>query len=314
MLKFLNSVPSATAWTPDSGVTGHMGQPILEESDFFVCPPLEIGRIISAETTLSQTKKATSPSERIKMMGLGFVAMLVLLFCLWRTVNHLTIILSILTGFVVYCLTRFNHSCSYIGERGFVKYTVKGSRASRPKSVVFLFQEDMTLYVKKMRIHINSGYFHTLYYFTWKRGNRKQHEFTGRFNQYRKLESNHPLHFAHAVEAAWSHYLQGKLAYQLELGGYMEFPVKSSFKAIRLGAGFVEFVPRYGQPKRLLKEKIKAFKFGNGRLEFIPHDAKWVELFNKYTFRYEAIANAQLFMILLASLTDISITQHDLPQ
>ena len=240
--------------------------------------------------------------------------MLVLLFCLWRTVNHLTIVLSILTGFAVYCLTRFDYSCSYIGERGFVKYRVKGSRISRPKSVVFLFQEDMALYVKKTSIHINGGYFHTLYYFTWKRGNKKQHEFAGRFNQYRKLKSNHPLHFAHAVEAAWSRYLQGKLVYQLELDGYIEFPVKGSFKAIRLGSGFVEFVSRNGQPKRLLKEEIKAFKFGDGTLEFIPHDAKWVKLFNKYTFRYEAIANAQLFMISLASLTGISITRHDLPQ
>ena len=79
--KFLSKViPDTILWIPDPGVTDHAGQPILENSDFFVSLPIEIGRVISAETTLVGNKKAITTSECIKMMGVGFVVALVLLF------------------------------------------------------------------------------------------------------------------------------------------------------------------------------------------------------------------------------------------
>lgn len=88
MVRSLNEIiPTNTAWIPDPGVSNHAGGAILENSDFFVRPPIEIGRVISAETTLTGNKKAIATSERIKMMGVGFVAMLVF-FILWKTINN----------------------------------------------------------------------------------------------------------------------------------------------------------------------------------------------------------------------------------
>jgi hypothetical protein len=309
MLRSWNEpIPRSTSWIPAAGVTSHAGTPILENSDFFVQPPIEIGSVISAETTLAGNKKALSTADRLKMAGVGFIVMLVLLLLLFKTVNQTTMTLSGLTGFIVYYCNRFNYNCSYVGERGFVKYTVKGKRTNRPRSKMFYFQDDLTLHVKKTHIHINGGYYHTLYYFTWKCGNKKQYELTGKFDRYKKLKLNDPLNFAHALEIAWNQYFQSKIASQLELAGYVDFPVNgSSFKTIRLGQGFVEFRSQRGQSQRFSKSDIDVIKLQDGKLKFTIDGEKSGWLFDKYAFAYDKIGNTQLLIVYLEKLLEIKI-------
>jgi hypothetical protein len=309
MLRSWNEpIPSNTSWIPHPGVTNHAGTPILENSDFFVRPPIEVGRVISAETTLAGNKKALSTVDRLKLAGVGFMVMLVLLLLVSKTIDQTTIILSGLTGWFIYYCNRFNYSCSYVGEGGFVGYAVRGRRTNRPQSTMFCFQDDMTLYTGKTHININGGYRHTLYFFVWKWGNKKQYRLSGKFDQYKQLKFNHPLNFAHAAEIAWNQYFQSKIASQLKLAGYVDFPVNgSSFKTIRLGQGFVEFLSQRGQSQRFPKSDIDVIKLQDGKLKFTIDGEKSGWLFDKYAFAYDKIGNAQLLIVYLEKLLEIKI-------
>jgi hypothetical protein len=291
---------STTLWIPDSGVTNHAGQPILENSNFFVIPPLEIGRVISAETTLNGQK---SIAHRFTISALLIIATLVV---------FLTPLIIFSPVFMIFAVYRFNqanrHACSYVGENGFARFTAKGRRLLHPKSMIFCFQDDMAMYASRTEIILNGSYRNTLYCFTWKRDGKKIHEFNGRFNKYKDLQPDHPFSLACAAEAAWTYDLQRKMPNQLDIFGYVEFPVEGRFKAIRIGEGFVEFMPNKGEPQRFLESQIKMIRQYNGSLEFVPHDLKLGWLFNKYDLKCDKIGNLQLLLVSMKSLLEIRIT------
>ena len=48
------------SWQPAADVVDHNGEPLGVDSDFFCPPPLELGKVISARTTLKKSKQPKS--------------------------------------------------------------------------------------------------------------------------------------------------------------------------------------------------------------------------------------------------------------
>ena len=298
---------NTTSWTPNSGVTNHTGQTILENSNFFAMPPIEIGQIISAESTLTGKKTSLTILKFLATRGLwwNFAITLVILLVLS---TPLTIFFPALIIFVIYDFNQANRpNCSYVGENGFARFTAKRKRLSHPKSTIFCFQDDMAMYTNRTNFIVNGHYTHTEYSFIWRRDRKELHKFNGRFNRNKNLPTDYPFFLACAVETAWIYYLQRKIPTQLDIAGYVEFPAEGRFKAIRIGSGFVEFVSNKGELQRLLESEIKTIRQYSGSIKFIPHDLQRAWVINKYNFQYGSIANFQLFIPLIKNLTKIQI-------
>ena len=56
-------------WIPGKDITRHSGNPIPNDLDFFIPPPLEIGKVISADSTL--TLFGHSPKKRCQTLILS---------------------------------------------------------------------------------------------------------------------------------------------------------------------------------------------------------------------------------------------------
>jgi hypothetical protein len=197
----LNStVSNSTQWLPEPYVTGHKGQAIPEDSIFFAMPPIEIGRVISAETTLTKKQNILTKKISIKtvfnVLCTAFIViftfpwglLVLMLYMIWRKLNE------------------FGEFCSYIGEYGFVSFTIKQGRSSRPKVAMFLFQHDVELHVKTTDYYTNGFYQNTGYYFAWMRGQEKLYQITANCHKRRSQKADFVLHFARAAEIAWNRY------------------------------------------------------------------------------------------------------------
>jgi hypothetical protein len=315
MLLFLNKSTPGAAWVPEPDVTNHAGQPIPENSDFFAPPPIEIGRIISAETTLIKHEEP----PLVRLIRLCKLSIMIFIGILLSpvTIPLLCILFFLrLNDYILWMGNSNQHNrffCTYIGEHGLAVLSVKGRKWSRPKSELFLFQDEVALYSEKVELKVNGIYRQTKYYFHWMRGRQKLYKIAGVFHKHKKLRFDHMLQFGDAAKIAWNRYLQSKLTHQLEHAGYVEFMIRNrlgSFTAIRVGAEFVEFVSRKGEPKRVLKSEIQSIclRFGGFALVLqAPNRDRELKWARKCFFRYENVGNVQFFMFLMENLLKISI-------
>lgn len=300
-----------TSWIPDPDITDHAGQPISENSNFFAMPPIEIGRVISAETTLIKRHKFSS-DRVIKLVlvavaiplgiGLAPIALPILFIALFLKIHD----------YVIWSLNRqyrSRHFCTYAGEHGLAIYSLRKGLWSRPKCKLVLFQDQVALYTSATSVKINGIYRNTQYHFIWKNSQQKKYQVMGAFHKDEKRKSDYMWHFATAAEIAWSRYLQSQLPQHLERNGYVEFPIVNligKFTAIRVGVEFVEFVGRKGKAQRFLASEIDSIQYYYGRLEFFPHGVKrFSRLVGKYNFSNKSIGNIRFLVASLKALTKI---------
>ncbi|WP_055075690.1 DUF6585 family protein [Pseudanabaena sp. 'Roaring Creek'] len=295
-------------WIPHEGIVTHAGGQIPSNMDFFAPPPIEIGSILSAESNLTHSKQPIPISTRISLSLIagGLLAYGIRYISKTDEVNIIAIAIGAIVGLILYLITEFRYSCSYVGEQGIVRLFIKGSRTAIPKKQQLCFKDASNLYVTQIRNYVNGIYAGTAYTYRWKQISGKDYCLNGQYHAEKKVpKDGDKWHFANTAERVWSIYLLESVNEKLNSLGYVEFPMTGNPKAVRIGRGFMEFVTKDKEPQRVAVTEMKDITLGGGVFQFKHQDAKWWSGKGKYSFTYSNIPNARLFLIVLESLTGI---------
>ena len=288
----------------------HSGQPRLAEVEFFAEPPVQIGRVLSAESTLRPGRQPIPLGVRL-LIGL-VLAGVILYFT--RSVGrgavpaerevYQALGLAVAVGAlgITLLLTRFKAKCTFVAEDGIACFTLKRRREAQPKAQVLLFGDAHELRARQTRHYINGVYTGTAYDYTWTdRAGKRLWRSQGSYRQRKKgLRPGEPFRFIQAAEIAWSVHYLARAQQVLRSEGAIPFPVDKR-RVVRVGPGFLEF--RFGgEPVRLERNDIASVSLGGGTFQFKHKDAKWYSLSGKYSFQYGNMANGRVFLLALEKL------------
>lgn len=303
-------------WQPSESVVSHAGTPLEPQQVFFSAPPEEIGEVQSAWTTLPAGKRPLGLTVRLAIACGMLVGTPILMIGVARagglnavdrsSLALLGVLVGMLLAAVALLLTRFHHTCTFVGAAGMSRHLLKGTLESPPRDEVFLFDDATDLYTSQTRHYTNGVYTGTTYSYDWKdhRGERR-FKLSG---TYRSKEGNpkpkDPFHFAQAGEIAWSNYLLDILQDELEQHGTIEFKVNKR-DCVRIGPGFLEFDFK-GMTQRVESEQIRTLQVSGGSFQIDTHDARWFGRKGKFRFDYGAMANARVFLMALETLGGLS--------
>jgi hypothetical protein len=288
----------------------HSGERRPTEVEFFAEPPVEIGKVKSAESTLRPGRQPMAFPLRLLigiLLGGGIAfggywlgrggseedrqTLQILGYCAGAGALGITLL-----------ATRFKVISSFVGEKGAASFTVKGRRDAKPKVQLLLFAQAEELRAKQIRHFVNGVYTGTSYNYTWTGpGGQRLWGAKGTYRQRKKgLRPGEPFRFVRAAEGAWSvHYLE-RADKALKTEGSIPFRVDKQ-RVVRVGPGFLEF-HFGGDPMRLTREDIASVSLGSGTFQFKHKDAKWYSLSGKYSFQYGNMANARVFLLALEKL------------
>jgi hypothetical protein len=299
-------------WTPLGENTSHTGSPIPRTMDFFIPPPVEIGKIISAHSNVNLNKPHPSPILNCIAIGIIalFAAMLGDLLILKTNGNNPTIatgrvLFSILFGgiaiwqgftrLVVFPL------CSYVGDKGIAEFRQMSDSIQKIKPKIVLFKNVDSLFTQMTRSYYNGIYTGTSYEYKWLIDERVMRAFSGYFYNWQNVpNSKHHWHFINSGELSWTEYLWGKSQQEYERKGYVEFRMSknsgSKFQVVRVGLGWVEFGSQKEGNTRIKLSDMKKMSLADGAFSFVHKDAKWLSSQGKFYFNYASISNAKLFL------------------
>lgn len=305
---------SVRVWRPSEGITRHSGATMPEDLIFFGKPPLEIGRLITADSTLKTSTKPRSVFVRALMaLGLGLMVGLFLWVLLSLFINTGFIglaIFSIIAIFLFYLGLEFNATCSFVGELGISEITLSEIKKAKPSVEVktILFRDISHLYTSQTRRYKNFIYQGTDYRFRWARSKETLHTISGTYQNEKGLPEDGDLwYFGNSGEAAWTNHLLGFVNRDLEKLGYVEFPMSGNPKVVRVGQGFLEFVTSSDETQRVTVNDMQDVRLESGRFYFKHKDSSWWSGKGKYSFSYGEMPNVKLFWLCLNQLTGISL-------
>jgi hypothetical protein len=245
----LMSVRSGS-WFPEPDVTTHAGTMIPETADFFVSPPLEIGRVLSAHSGL---QKGRQPAEIWAIivaatvgllagfgMGYGINTLFEVQADIWR--NGWTGGLATAGGFTGWAIAQlFSATCSYVAEDGAAAFTCAGRRDNIRRKEILCFKDAIELRTGGERYFTGPFHRETRYEFRW--CNRNGWEFFNLAGKHGSEEGSpperNPYHFARAAERAWSKYALRGAIQALEKSGVVTFRLLGH-DSVQLGPGFIE--------------------------------------------------------------------------
>jgi len=301
-------------WLPPADVTRHAGGTIPPEMEFFVAPSPEIGKIISADSSLTTAMKPMDASKKWMFILLGtFVAgsfFQSLIVVLGLTVAGFwqiaVIIVALSVGVLIHAKTSFSHQCSYVGDRGIETHRFFGDRLGKKVTKSLKFAEAVDLYTAQTQMYTNGIYTGTTYSYKWTKTDGKKFLLAGQYHNKKGWPAeNHPWHLANTGEAEWSNYRLQFLNLELEKTGYIEFAMSGNPKAVRVGNGFMEFVLKDNSVQRVAINDMKDISLGEGYFKFAHNDARWWSGKGKFSFSYANLPNAKLFLFCLDRLAGI---------
>jgi hypothetical protein len=315
-------------WTPPPEVTEHNGEPLTPDLDFFLAPPIEIGAIHTAHTSLKKgVRERPVPLRIVLALVAGAVG-----FLLTLGFDYLTKILLVLSEvtrtpvifwevlFVplwVYLGWRksgFKHFCTFAGERGCAHFQCEHQRTSVTRKSYFLFQDASAVSTRFTRRTKNGVYHGTNFWFDWYSSDSENAIFSITGNH--MADSKTPpagnfYNFARAVEAAWYRYTTPRIDGEFQQKGSVKFYMGNNSWSV-LGRGFIQFVDEHGKVSRCDAEEIGSAKLFDGQLTIRRKDARrsFFDLFNSegvFGFPYGAIHNARLFLYLFEKSLGIRV-------
>ena len=294
-------------------VPDHRGQPRGSLVDLFALPPLTIGRVISAESTIIVGKREMPVPVRLLIAVLFAspfmsVALWLAEYCDPSKIQNrpaLAIIAALIGAGIaalVWYATRFTHRCTYVGEDGIAIFDLVGQRDGQLTSQVLLFTDASGLRARQTRHFVNSVYRNTTYDYRWTDSvGRGLVRLAGTYvGKDRPPKAGDPFHLAAAAEVAWSIHYLARAQSQLQEEGSITFHV-GGHRIVRVGLGFMEF-HFDGEPVRVHRDEIASVTLGRGTFAFKHKDAKWYRSEGKYRFQYGEMANGKVFFLALDKL------------
>jgi hypothetical protein len=299
-------------WRPHPSVTSHAGLPLSIDADFFVPPPIEIGNIISANTTLTKTAQPMNLYLRSILIGSAGVMLQMADFN-----TAFSLFAGGFIGLIIWHITQFRRSCSYVGTRGLAEYYLVGSRRGKIHANFLLFENVDDFYTKILHNYNDGIYNMTWYEYRWV--NKSGHSFVinGCYTQYFGHDPNYIL--GSQVELSWNKYISERYAKKIFTDEYVEFPIRNRRKliAVRVGNNFLDFITIFkGVPHfdRITPQDLKAFQLKEGVFYFKHQNAHWWSRKGKYHCKYADISNAKVFTDYLAKRVKIFVSDEDIAE
>jgi hypothetical protein len=292
---------------PNSIVTRHCGEPLLLWMDFFVTPPTEIGKIISAETNVQLTKPHPSPIFNCTVLAIASVIAAIMgdfLFSASQEPQTRAIVGSLFASLFAYIGCIFYPifpCCSYVGENGIAEFKQFGSSPQKAKQFILIFQDITDLFHKQIISFYIGVYSGTSFTYTWKNVDRQLKLYSGYYYALHKpprARSN--WHFYRSAELAWTEHLWVKAEKSLQKLGYVEFkiyPRKNALWGVRIGEGWVDFLFKGDRSQRFEITEMKEISIDNGMIHFTYQDAKWHSSNGGISLSYSRLSNASFFFI-----------------
>jgi hypothetical protein len=287
----MSTEPQTTpeAQEPEEPITDHAGRDLPEDIDFFAAPPVEIGTVNSAWSTLRQGVEPWSPALRGLMGGIGLLiggGIGLIIGAFWEFAVVLWPVLLGAVGFLIgWFATGFKHTCTFIGDRGMARFICRGSRENVVTDEVFPFNEASELRTGRKRFVLN-GTYHA---------------------EKSAPKPTDPFHFANAGEMAWSLHLLKQVPLMLQTKGAVFFSLGSN-DWVSVAPGRLELCVR-GQTTSCETEDIRSVSIDQGVFTVKRTDAKegWFTSKGVFKFNYASLANAQLFLFVLDKLANVKI-------
>lgn len=296
--------------TPD--VLEHNGERIRPAADFFEPAPSEIGKVISASSTLDKGKEPRSPTYRLVVslvligagVGLGvginwlFSVEKTFWLILWPALG------ASIGAAIGYFSTSFGHTCTYVGEQGVALYRCNAKRENVDQKEVFLFDSVAELRTSVTRHYTNGVYQNTTYNFAWTDGSgRRVYAITGSHNDKNgNPRTTDMFHFARASERNWTIHLMKRAQQELDEKGHIRLNLHGQDHML-IGHGFIEFHFK-GKSARCEAQDIEDITISQGTFTIKRKDAKvgWFRKDGVFQFQYAQMANAELFLLALEVL------------
>ena len=304
-------------WIPPPTITEHQGEPIAPDRDFFVVPPIDIGPVRTAHTSLKQGVVAKSPPVRLAIalawgavgfllaMGLQrFTALLYIPSGLTHTPIVLwEIIIAILPAYLGWRKSAFKHFCNFVGDGGCAQYTCEGDRGTITENSVFRFQNAVSLSTSTIR-HIKNGrYTYTNFYYNWYGADDQStvYSIAGSHSADMKTPpAGNPYNFARAAENAWYAFVAPRIQSELAHKGFVKFRMGRDRWTV-VGPGFIEITEKNGKVSRCEAGDIGSAKLDAGFLTIARQGAKpsRFDLFSPegvFRYDYSVVHNARMFL------------------
>jgi hypothetical protein len=216
---------------------------------------------------------------------------------------------ALVGALIAWAVTRFNHTCTYVGRDGVARYVCSGSRENLKNREVFLFRDAVDLRTAQTHYYRNGVYQNTSFAFSWYDvGGRKRYVINGTHNSRNSTPPpTHYFHFARAAEFAWTVYLLDDVDRQIQLSGAVPFKLTGG-QWVRLGKGFLT-LGLGKEPIELDAADVGAVQVQKGvvRIKRVDAEEGWFSSRGVYKFDFAHLANAQLFFHLLNKLVGVRV-------
>jgi len=293
-------------WTPLETVTRHNVSEPLANLIFFVGPPSEIGKVISADSNLSVTSQ---PLPFVKVLSIAICSCAVIgtAAAVWFGSIFSLILCALIAALVILGIAfGFKRHCSFVGEQGVCHSTVSYYMPRKPKTKTLLFEEAIALYTAQTQNYVNGVYASTAYNFKWTKKDKSTYPLV---SNYRSKTGNppagDPFHFARAAENAWTNHLLPIVNQDFKDLGHVDFPMSGKLQTIRMSHQSLEFTLKNGETQPVNVADMKDIKLQGGIFYFNHQDTHWWSGKGKYSFAFGSIPNAQLFMLCLHQVAGI---------
>lgn len=302
--------PVWDGWIPATGVTGHDGQNLPIDNDYFVAPPGEIGPVVSAFTSLRKGVVSRGSSWCLFValawgtagFGLGWLLMSLLFPKDPSAPPCGGAFLACLGALFGWAQARFWHACTYVGKCGVARFECAGQRSRLVRREIFLFQEASNLRTAVTRHYRNGMYQKTTFHFDWRDSEgAMRYQMTGMFGHPHRLED-----WAHAAEVAWHSHMAEHVANELRQRNCVSFELDGA-DWIALGPGYLEFHHR-DATIRCTRDEIQSLELSEGLFTLRLQEREGIPgSGNVHKFSYAAVANVMAFLLLLDQLLDMRI-------
>ena len=309
---------NSSRWIPLRTVTGHAGQPIGGDMSFFEPPPMQIGEVITAHSSL-RTGKEPRRRGRARnayiavvwlFLGIGGYAISRGLYGL--NLNGFMVGLgAIILAVLVYALAIIKPSsraCSYVGQKGVACFRMAFNPEKANTREVFLFKDAAELRTSETRSHIRyvrlikGPYAGSSYTYTWTdESGRNRFQLSGKYwSDKGEPPTDDDYYLARSAEAAWSAYRLEHALEEWQRNGLIRFRLTGS-EYLDLGPGFVDLLIG-GVTARCYAQDLAQISTDRGVVTLKRKDARFgffgLGSSGTYSFQYQSLGNARLFLLL----------------
>lgn len=292
----------------------HWGEILSENEDFFILPK-KIGKIVSGYTDLTKDMQPyTIKQNAVRYLKFTLVGAIISAFIIFVFKVNEPIWLSVwlLIPLIIFVkiaakLSKFKHTCNFIGINGFAEYKCEGNRDNIVSSFEVNFN-DITDLIKVAEIRKkNFQYVNTAFSFVWLKNDKEVHE----INDIHGSKENNPERFYTAfwlntfAEKYWTVYLLDRMENVLETKGHLEFNLYTYVNGnyvrtpyIQLGIGYIKFITSKGDISYNFNDIKKVYTKGTSLfIEHINYEKKFYffESGNKNGIPLMNLSNRQFF-------------------